>query len=210
MASIASEEDLVNVALARIGAKSISDLDNDTTAEAVEARRVYYNLRDRLMRAHPWNFLTKRAALSDSGADPVFGWDEGFALPNDFLRIISVHATDDNDDQPPYKLEKQDISSTMTDVLLINSSTCYLRYVYKETDPTKWITDFQDAVAWELAAELSLVLPVSGTGYDRLHNRAMDALAAARSIDGMEDWPERFPEGSWVTDRNKENEWGDW
>ena len=41
MASVSTDEDVVNIALARIGAQEISDLDNDTTTEAVEARRVY-------------------------------------------------------------------------------------------------------------------------------------------------------------------------
>jgi hypothetical protein len=209
MASIATDEDVVNIALSRIGAKSISTLASDTTVEAVQARIVYYNTRDSLMRAHPWNFLTLRVQLTDSGTDPVFGWDNGFLLPSDFLRLITVHATNDNWDQPPYRLEKQDISAVKTNVLLINSSTCWIRYVYLETTPSKWITDFQDAVAWQLAAEFALVLPVSGTKYDLLEKRAERALLYAKSIDGMEDYPERMPEGSWVTDREHGQDWGE-
>lgn len=209
MASIATEEDIVNLALSRIGAKSISDLDNDTTVEAVQSRLVYYNARDSLMRAHPWNFLTLRVQLTDSASDPVFGWDEGYLLPSDFLRLISVHATDDNDDQPPYRLEKQSLSSVLTNVLLINSSTCYIRYVYKELDPSKWIADFQDALAWLVAAELALSMPVSGTKYELLEKKAGRALLYAKSIDGIEDYPERIPEGSWVTDRDHDDD-GRW
>ena len=201
MASIATAEDVVNVALSHIGAKSISDLDNDTTVEAIQARKIYYNIRDRPMRPHHWNFLTLRVQLTDSGVDPVFGWDEGYLLPDDFLRLISVHATNDNWDQPPYRLEKQTISDTKTDVILINSNECWIRYIYLETDPSKWAEDFQDAVAWQLAAELALVLPVSGTGYDRLEKKADKMLSFAKSIDGIEDYPDRLPDGSWVTDR---------
>ncbi len=207
MASIATDEDIVNLALSRIGAKSITVLATDTTVEAVQARVVYFNARDTLMRAHPWNFLSLRVELTDSGVDPVFGWDNGFLLPSDLLRVISVHATDDNQDQPPYRLEKQELSETLTDVLLINSSTCWIRYVYLETDPAKWIADFQDALAWVVASELALVLPVSVSKYDVLERKAEKTLTYAKSIDGMEDYPERIPAGSWVTDRGDDGGW---
>ena len=147
MTSIATDEDIVNLALSRIGAKKITVLATDTTVEAVQARVVYFNARDNLMRAHTWNFLSLRVQLTDSGVDPVFGWDNGFLLPSDFLRLISVHATNDNQDQIPYRLEKQSISATLKDVLLINSSTCWIRYVYLETDPSKRAAGFQDALA---------------------------------------------------------------
>lgn len=208
MASIATDEDVVNLALSRVGAKSISTLASDSTVEAVQARIVYYNARDTLMRSHPWNFITLRVELTDSGTDPVFGWDNGFLLPSDFLRLISVHATNDNQDQIPYRLEKQDISSTLTDVLLINSSTCWIRYVYLETDPAKWAADFQDALAWLIASELALVLPVSVTKYEVLEKRASRTLTFAKSVDGQEDYPERIPDGSWVTDREHGGGWG--
>ena len=208
MTSIATDEDIVNLALSRIGAKKITVLATDTTVEAVQARVVYFNARDNLMRAHTWNFLSLRVQLTDSGVDPVFGWDNGFLLPSDFLRLISVHATNDNQDQIPYRLEKQSISATLKDVLLINSSTCWIRYIYKETDPAKWIADFQDALAWAVAAELALVLPVSVTKYETLEGKAAQMLTFAKSIDGMEDYPERIPAGSWVTDREHGAGWG--
>ncbi len=208
MASIATDEDVVNLALSHIGSKSITTLATDTTVEAVEARRIYDNARDKMMRAHPWNFLTLRVELTDSATDPVFGWDNGFLLPSDNLRLISVHATNDNQDQIPYRLEVQDISAVKTRVLLINSSTCWIRYVYKETTPSKWAADFQDALAWELAAQFALVLPVSGTTYDRLEKKADKALTFAKSVDGQEDYPERIPDGSWVTDREHGEGWG--
>lgn len=206
MASVSTEEGVVNLALARIGSKTISDLDNDTTREAVVARTLYYNIRDNTMRQHPWNFLTKRAQLTDSGTDPTFGWDEGYVLPSDFLRIIEVLATNSLHDRIPYRLEKQSLSTgtaaaTAHDILLCNSSTCFLIYVYKETDPQYWRTDFQDAVAWRLAAEMSRALIGSNSDYDILDKKAERALLYAKSVDGQEDYPQSFGIGDWVTDR---------
>lgn len=204
MASISTEEDVVNIALARIGdATSISDLDTNTTNQAVQARRVYYNIRDQLMRSHTWNFLTRRVQLTDSASDPTFGWDEGYTLPSDYLRVTDVLATDSFADRIPYRIEKQALgtAATTTDVILCNSSTAFLIYIYKETDPSLWTVDFADAVAWRLAAELALVLPVSNTKYELLDRKAERALLNAKSIDGQEDYPREFALGSWISDR---------
>ena len=204
MASISTEEDIVNLALSRIGAKAISDLDNDTTVEATEARRVYYNDRDALLRKHAWSFCTKRAQLTDSGQDPAFGWDEAYLLPADFWRVVSVHATDSRKDQPEYKMEIQEISSVNTKVILINSSTCYLRYIFKETDPSKWDALFQDALAWRLAASLALSLPVTMTTFDVLNQKADRAESIAKSVESLEDYPDQWPDGTWITDREQD------
>ena len=204
MASISTEEDVVNLALSRIGAKSISDLDNDTTVEAVEARRVYYNDRDTILRGGAWSFCTKRAQLTDSGQDPGFGWDNAFLLPSDFWRVISVHATSAEKDQPEYKMEVQEISSVNTKVILINSTTCYLRYIFKETDPSKWDALFQDALAWRVAASLALAIPVTVSTFDVLNTKAERALSLAKSVESIEDYMDQWPDGTWITDRGQD------
>jgi len=206
-ASLSTEEGIVNLALSRIGHKAITTLATDSDVEAVAARKVYPNARDRLIRAHTWNALTKRAQLTDSGSDPTFGWDEGYTLPSDFMRIVSVHATNDEHDQPPYKLEKQVLgtASSASDVVLINSSTCYLRYVYKETDPNLWPKDFQNAVAWAVAYDLALELPTDRGLFERAEKMAEKMLTYAKSVDGQEDYPDAFPVGSWVSSRDDES-----
>jgi hypothetical protein len=205
MPSISTQEGIANLALLRIGASgSISDLDTDTGTLAEAARGVYFNDRDMLLRAHTWNFNTKRVQLTDSGEDPAFGWDEAYALPADYWRVISVHATDDEQDQPRYKVETQEVGGDDTLVILINSSTCFLRYAFKETDPAKWGAMFQDALAWRVAASLSLVLPVSNTSFQVLDTKAERALGNAKTVDGIEDWPDQLPDGTWVTDRDED------
>ena len=206
MASVSTEEGVVNLALARVGSRIIAVLATDTTTEAALARTLYYNVRDKLMRAHAWNFLTKRAELTDSGTDPTFGWDNGFVLPTDFLRVIDVLGTNSQHDRIPYRLEQQNLTTgtaaaTPHKILLCNSTTCFLIYIYKETDPQYWPTSFQDAVAAQLSVDLSPSLGGSAAQYDNLTKTAERALLYAKSIDGQEDYPESFPEGSWVTDR---------
>lgn len=216
MATVASQEDVVNLALARIGAATISDLDNDTTREAVLARVLYYNVRDSLLRAHHWSFATQRAQLTDSGTDPTFGWDNAFVLPTDFVRIVDVFASNSLSHRIPYKIENQNITTgtaAATDhkLVLCNSSDCYIIYIFQQTDVTKWTYDFQDAVGWMLASELSRALVGSNPDWRELRNEGNRALSRAKAVDGIEDYPDELAWGTWLTERGGTNSgrWGD-
>ncbi|KKK94325.1 hypothetical protein LCGC14_2684020, partial [marine sediment metagenome] len=59
---MASEVGICNEALSEIGAASILALDQDDK-NARECNKRYASLRDKLLRAHPWNFAGARAKL---------------------------------------------------------------------------------------------------------------------------------------------------
>ena len=54
-----AETDIVNVALRKIGATAITALDDGSTNANI-AQDLYDEIRDSLLRSHPWNFATKR------------------------------------------------------------------------------------------------------------------------------------------------------
>jgi hypothetical protein len=56
----------------------------------------YAHTRDALLRRHPWNFATKRVAISRWGTDPVSDWVSAWILPTDCVRLLRV-STDDPD-----------------------------------------------------------------------------------------------------------------
>ena len=212
MASVSTDEDIVNIALSRCGnSKSITTLTTDTSAEAVAMRRIYFNARDVLMRGHAWTFLKRRVQLTDSASDPTFGWQEGYLLPSDYLRVFDVLATDSLTHRIPYSLEKQALgtASTTTDVLLCDSSTCFLIYIYKETDPALWTVDFHDALGWGVALEYARSIPLSQAKIDGIKKEVAQAILTAKNTGGIENWPELFPPGTWLTDRWRTDE-GNW
>lgn len=59
-----TETDIANLALALIGGKSLSDLDNDTTPQAVSCRKWFDTARDEALSAQNWNFAAKRDRLT--------------------------------------------------------------------------------------------------------------------------------------------------
>lgn len=210
---MADKTGIINVSLRRIGESRINNLDTDTGKEARAARDLYEEARDDLLRSHPWNFAVKRKKLAQLATTPVFGWEYGYGLPADWIRTISVHPYDGYDDtNVEYRMETQDISGTPTRVLLSDSNQIYLRYVARITDVALMTADFREALSMRLARDLSVALEKSSSVYELMDKQFRRALSNAQSVDGMEDHPETFREGSWVTDRflwDDYSRWGD-
>lgn len=59
----ATDVEIVNLALRKIGQKAITDLDDTTDTTAVKVNDVYAPLRRKLLRTHFWNFATVPAIL---------------------------------------------------------------------------------------------------------------------------------------------------
>ena len=195
---MATPTDLVNIALRRCGANRISSLENDTTKEAISARDIYDEARRDLLYTHNWNFAVKRAQLTASATEPEFGWDYAYVLPDDFVRLISVHPSDDDESVVPYRLEFLDSEDR---VLLCNANQVYIRYVFDLQDPNVMSAGFRDTLSWQLARELAAALSKSSAAAELADNGYRRALSRAKSIDGVEDFPEKMADGSWITDR---------
>lgn len=179
----------------------MSDADSDTTVEAIAFRDVYNACRRELLRAHTWNFAIDRASLSALGSTPAFGWDYAYGLPSDFLRVISVHPDDNDAAYVEYRIESIDVSGTQTLCLMCDATTVYLKYVRDVTETTLMTETFRDVLAMRIAAELARALPASNTDYELLIRDYRRAMMAAKSIDGIEDYPPKWPDGTWLSER---------
>lgn len=196
---MATSTDIVNIALRRIGANRISSLENDSIKEAIAARDVYDEARRDLLNAHNWNFAIRRIQLTASATVPVFGWDYAYILPEDFIRLISVHPHDNDEATVPYRLEYQTSDDR---IIVCNATTVYIRYIFDIQDPNVMSASFRDTLAWQMARELAAALSKSSSAAELADQSYRRALSRAKSIDGVEDYPDRMAEGSWLTERN--------
>lgn len=194
---------LTNVALGRAQCgKRVVDFDNDTTKEAKSARDIYDLKRDTLLRTHIWNFSKHRVELATVTPDnTLVGFDYAFALPSDWLRTIAVSAVDTDVARVKYKMESVEVSSAYQAVILTNVDTLYLRYVRKVTSVALMDPLFREAFAWAMAEHFALDIRQSTSQAEYCEKQFRRAIATARSTNGIEDWPDEFPVGSWVTER---------
>lgn len=191
-----SETDVVNKALRLIGQSPITSLDDGSDVANV-VDDIYTEVRDDLLRSHPWNFATKRVQLARSATDPAFEFDHAYVLPADWIRTISVHDNDAGHGTVLFRMEQVNGQR----VFVSSSDAIYLRYVARVTDPNLMSADFRRALAVSLARDLAVPIASSNTLQQTYEASALRSMARARSADGMGSFPELRPRGSWASSR---------
>ncbi len=187
---MASEVQICNRALQKLGSEPITSLADDTKA-ARECSRAYADTRDAELRDHNWNFAITRAQLPALSADPLWGFGKQFQLPADCLRVIELNALNDPDD---WTVEGRQ--------LLANAAAPLdVRYVKRETDTGVFDPLFVEVLAARLAFELAEALTQSNTKKAQAFDVYREALRKARRADAVEGTPDALEESTWLEAR---------
>lgn len=94
-----SKTDICNLALARVGAQTIMDIDDADSKGARACKNAFESTIREVSRCAIWNTLKARAALAELSTAPAFGWAKQFQLPTDFIRLFKLNGVDlDNDE----------------------------------------------------------------------------------------------------------------
>ena len=155
--SAASETDIANMALTMLGQQPISAL-TDSNNRATMANARYADVRDSVLRSHPWNCAVKRDSLAKrSDQAPEWGYTTTYVLPSDFVRLVDIE-----DPTQKYSIEagnQGDVTSDGNDlVMLSDASEMNIRYIYQITTVAKMDDTLKHAIATKLAAELALAI----------------------------------------------------
>jgi hypothetical protein len=134
---------ICNLALGRLGAQSILDL-NGTQKEAQACRLFYQTALDEVLRTHPWNFAVRRQMLTSEAQEPSFGWSNAYVLPADCLRVLDLNDMHEFCDPPRWQIEGRS--------LLCDQEEAHIRYITRDADPTHYDALFVAALAAKLAA----------------------------------------------------------
>lgn len=158
-----------------LGAQSINDLYVDVTDRATLAANLYPEIRDMVLRSHPWKCATKRVSLAPDVATPAFGWDYQFALPGDWLRTLSVG----NEGCPiDFTEEGQKILS--------DDNPCLLRYIFRNTTEASWDTMLIAAMTMAVKTACAYPITMSQAVADAAQNELQNLLKRARAVDGQD------------------------
>lgn len=139
-----SDVKICNIALSLTGeSKRISSL-TDLESETARICNLHYeHTRDSLLEAFTFNFAMKGAELSkDAGSDPVGEYNNLFQIPTDCLRVVELY-------------NSRSLYEVKGDLLFVNDGTAKIKFISKETNPTKFSTLFIEAFARMLAANMS-------------------------------------------------------
>jgi len=163
---------ICNLALNRVGEEQITALTDDSKP-ARQCNLIYAPARDALLRAYPWNFAMARSELAQLATTPDFEFDYEYQLPNDCLRVWTLY-----DDAGDYVIEGRK--------LLTNDDEVYLKYIKKETDPTKFDAAFVTALYLRMAVQLAEVLASDTAMQKEIKDEYMFAIREAYRLDAIE------------------------
>lgn len=164
--------DICNSALVKLGCDRITSI-GQSTKSAIILNGCYAQIRDSVLRAHPWNFAIKRTQLTPTVTVPPYEYSYTYNLPSDYLRLLDPELADTE-----YVIENGKI--------LANESTLNIRYIYQNTTESSWDYTFGEAMAWRLARELSYAMTQSVGVVEMCEKGYRAALAEARFFDAAE------------------------
>lgn len=162
--------DIVNAALLRIGAQTISSFEENST-RARKVKLSYPQARRNIIRLHNWDCATKRVTLSATTTAPSFGYSKTINLPNDFLKVKSVN-------QSSYTLEGSTI--------LCDSQSIELIYLFDNQNVKTWDATLAEAVILKLAGELAQSLASNVSLSERLKGELERHVRRARAVDSQQ------------------------
>jgi len=176
--SVSSPEDVINIALVRIGYKTrVGSIWEGSMASKL-ALSIYAQTRDELLRSFDWSFAERNVGMTlikqapAGGYVPPLVWSSDYppvpwlyevAYPTDAMKIRAVKNTPifvpDFAPQPYVFSVNNDTSLAEPEkVILCNVYPGIIVYTGQVTNPQDWEPDFTEALAAALARRLALAL----------------------------------------------------
>lgn len=186
---MATDVSICSAALALLGDVPISSLSEPNNRRATLCSSIYTLAKADLLRAHPWNCLTKRVVLSPMSTAPEFEWGYQFQLPGDCLRVLAVGYDDAPED---YVLEQNRIKA--------RSSTLRLRY-QQALGEGYWDANLVDVMTKRMVRDLAYPITKSASLAEVKAREYEMAFKRARAVDGQENPPEEWSDSPFLSAR---------
>lgn len=143
-----NQVEICNMALLRLGHdRTIADLE-EQSAEAGYLRTFWDSTRRAVLRSHAWNFAVRTvalAALSETSDE----WDYVYSLPAKALRVLEIVNVYSKapESRIPYEIRAKKVYT--------DQESAVLKYVEDISDENLFDSEFVDALAYRLAAEIA-------------------------------------------------------
>lgn len=190
---MASQTDIINRALSKLGEPRISNALTTDTKPARVMVGMWEQVRDAMLQAYYWRFATIRTNLAADVATPEYGWGFQYSLPPDFLALLDIH------ENPAYTIEGASDNSLkiLTDV----DAPLYIRYIRKITNTGQFHPLFNEALATKLAYEGCEEITDSNTKKEALLRDLSLTIAQAYQADAIAVPFDDFTDDEWITAR---------
>jgi hypothetical protein len=176
----ATDVSICSNALLMLGDGPIADFTtvNDRTRLCAN---LFPQVRDAVLRSHPWNCAVARVALAPDAVTPAavaIDWAFQFSLPDDWLRTLRVGAQGQED---PHLSEGRKILS--------DANPLYLRYIFRNEIVASWDAMLVHGVSLLMKAALAYPITKSTSLATASLDDAINYMKTCRAVDGQDDPP---------------------
>lgn len=186
---MATDVSICSAALSLLGDVPIAALNEPNNRRATLCANIYPQAKLDVLRAHPWNCLTKRVVLSPLSAAPEFEWGYQFQLPGDCLRVLTVGYDNAPED---YRLEQN----------RINARSNVLRLLYQQNlAEGYWDANLVDAMTKRMVRDLAYPITKSASVAEVKAREYEIGLRRAKAVDGQENPPEAWEDSPLIAVR---------
>jgi hypothetical protein len=195
--ALLTEAGLCNVALLRVGERQTIDNLDEMTESAMACKALYGLARDELLEATWWRWATRRTVLAALATETRSGWGSVYALPADCVTARYIYAGQRNpsaDSRIPFLIEASDSGR----VLLTDEVEAELVYTARIETVALFPARFADALAWRLAVDLMLAIPVKPQLATIVERKAQASLATAIAADRNEAQEDAEPDSEFI------------
>ena len=197
---MATDVQIAKLALQHLGDRwDITSL-SEATPEAEQVNLIFSDIRDQVLRSHPWKFAIKHTSPTALAGTVPANWDYMFTYPADALKILHIVNPLGRTVTPI----KFDVFRNASDVKVVvcDEEEPEFKYISQVTDTAQFDPSFVTAFSMRLAQHLAI--PLTGDrGLMRdlkmLADEAMSEAARESANEGVEDEHTRDPD--WITAR---------
>jgi hypothetical protein len=189
---MASKVEICNRALQKLGAKRIVSLTDDSV-NARACNVAFEPVKLKELRAHTWNFATKRFSIAADIPAPTFGPQNSFTLPADWVRLLAP--------DPERNIDSLDWTIEGKKIFTNDSAPLQGRYVADITDPNVMDSCFREALSSKLAVELAEELTQSNAKKADAKDDYNSAINEAKRTNAIEKPAPAVADDQWVTVR---------
>lgn len=163
---MASDVSICNLALGHLGDRgSVTSIDPpEGSAQAEHCAMFYPIARNTVLESHAWGCATTREPLVELGSvTPPDSWAFAYAYPNGCLRplVMLMPGASDDDDGKDFVVEE---TADGVRVIYTNVEDAELRYIFEQTDTTRYSALMVNAIARLLSSYLAGPIIKGGEG----------------------------------------------
>lgn len=193
---------IANLALVRMGARTISALEEDSE-EARKISLVSDIVIATEMRNYLWSFALARTSLPALGSTPAWGFKYEYQLPSDLLRLVQVN------DVWIFPTVRDSVQSSTVfyaiegrKILTDLGAPLKIRYIRDLTDDsTQWDPSYISVAAFREAIETCVSITGSLEKLQMMQKGYTSELRLARRVGALEVPAETIADGSWIDAR---------